>query len=319
MRVLVTGAAGFIGSNLVEELVRRGADVVAVDNFITGKPENIAPFLSAIRFIDGDLRDPAVCRQCCLGVDYVLHEAALGSVPRSVADPVTSNDHNVNGFLNILVAARDAGVKRFVYAASSSAYGDTTVLPKVETMPANPLSPYAVSKFVGELYASVFFRVYGLETIGLRYFNVFGPRQDPAGAYAAVIPRFISALMKGERPVIHGDGTQTRDFTYVSNVVDANLRALSASPEAAGNIFNIGAGGRITLNQLFFEISKVLGSSIQPIYTESRPGDVHDSQASIEKAHRFLGYTPTIDVHTGLELAVDWYREVIAPVRATTA
>ena len=319
MRVLVTGAAGFIGSNLVEELIRRGDDVVGVDNFITGKPENIEPFRKAIRFIEGDLRDPAVCRKCCEGVDYVLHEAALGSVPRSVADPVTSNEHNVTAFLNLLVAARDAGVKRFVYAASSSAYGDTPTLPKIETMPANPLSPYAVTKFVGELYARVFTRVYGLETVGLRYFNVFGPRQDPNGAYAAVIPKFVSALLRGERPVIHGDGEQTRDFTYVANVVDANLKAVLAPGHAVGEVLNIGAGGRIALNQLFGKLCELLDVFPEPIYTETRPGDVRDSQASIQKAKDLIGYEPSVDVFEGLERAIGWYRATLAPALARTA
>jgi UDP-N-acetylglucosamine 4-epimerase len=306
---LVTGAAGFIGSNLVEALLARGHRVVGIDNFITGKRENVAPFADRMAFIEGDVRDPATCRRACDGVDYVLHEAALGSVPRSVDDPATTNDHNVNGTLAMLVAARDAHVKRFVYAASSSAYGDTAVLPKVETMPSAPLSPYAVSKYVGELYSSVFHALYGLPSVSLRYFNVFGPRQDPNGAYAAVIPRFATAISRGERPVIHGDGEQTRDFCFVDNVVQANLLACEAPPGALGQVFNIGAAGRISLNALARRMLELLGSDLDPEHGPARPGDVRDSQADIGKARRLLGYDPQVDVPQGLERTIGWYRD----------
>lgn len=306
---LVTGAAGFIGSNLVEALLARGASVRGVDNFLTGKRGNIAPFLGRMEFTEGDVRDLDLCRRLCAGVGFVLHEAALGSVPRSVDDPVTSNDHNVNGTLNMLVAARDAGVKRFVYAASSSAYGDTAVLPKVETMPSSPLSPYAVTKHVGELYCRVFHRVYGLPAVGLRYFNVFGPRQDPEGAYAAVIPRFIRAILRGERPVINGDGEQTRDFCYVENVIQANLAACAAPAAVDGEIVNIGAGGRISLNALTRRMLELLGSSLEPVHGPPQPGDVRDSQADVDKARRLIGYEPKVDALTGLGRAIEWYKE----------
>ncbi|MDD5306749.1 MAG: SDR family oxidoreductase [Deltaproteobacteria bacterium] len=305
---LVTGAAGFIGSNLVEALLARGHDVVGLDSFVTGKRGNIAPFSSRMTFIEGDIRDPATCRRACDGVDHVLHEAALGSVPRSVDAPSTTNDHNVTGTLNMLVAARDAKVRRFVYAASSSAYGDTVVLPKVETMAPCPLSPYAVSKYVGELYCGVFHRLYGLPTVALRYFNVFGPRQDPDGMYAAVIPRFAAAILRGERPLIHGDGGQTRDFCFVENVVQANLLACEAKEEALGQVFNIGAAGRISLNALTRRVLELLGSDLAPDHGPPRPGDVRDSQADIGKARRLLGYEPKVDVMQGLAKAIGWYR-----------
>jgi UDP-N-acetylglucosamine/UDP-N-acetylgalactosamine 4-epimerase len=306
---LVTGAAGFIGSNLVEALIARGHRVVGLDNFITGRRENLAPFADRMTLIEGDVRDPATCRRACGGADFVLHEAALGSVPRSVDDPAATNDHNVTGTLNMLVAARDARVRRFVYAASSSAYGDTAVLPKVETMPSAPLSPYAVSKHVGELYCAVFHAIYGLPTVSLRYFNVFGPRQDPNGAYAAVIPRFAAAILGGERPMIYGDGEQTRDFCFVDNVVQANLLACEAPPEALGQVFNIGAAGRISLNALTRRMLELLGSDLDPEHGPARPGDVRDSQADIGKARRLLGYDPRVDVLAGLEKAIGWYRD----------
>jgi nucleoside-diphosphate-sugar epimerase len=307
-KYLVTGAAGFIGSNLVEALLKKGERVAGVDNFATGKRGNIEPFLGEMEFVEGDVRDLRLCKDLCKGADFVLHEAAIGSVPRSVDNPIESNDHNVNGTLNMLVAARDAKVKRFVFAASSSAYGDTEVLPKVETMAPDPLSPYAVTKCAGELYCKVFHGVYGLPTIGLRYFNVFGPRQDPEGMYAAVIPKFIRSILRGARPVIFGDGGQTRDFCHVDNVVRANLLACTAPKEANGQIFNCGASGRISLNDLTRRMLELLGSDLEPEHGPPRPGDVRDSQADISKAKELLGYDPKVDALAGLEKAIDWYR-----------
>ncbi len=310
-KYLVTGAAGFIGSHLVETLIGRGQSVVGVDNFITGKRENIDPFVERMEFVEGDIRDLELCRRLCDGADFVLHQAALGSVPRSVDDPITTNDHNLNGTLAMLVAARDAGVERFVYAASSSAYGDTRVLPKVETLPSTPLSPYAVTKYAAELYASVFHGVYGLPTVGLRYFNIFGPRQDPEGAYAAVIPRFVKAVLGGQPPTIDGDGGQTRDFTYVENAVQANLKACVAPEEANGEVFNVGAGDRISILELCAKVLELLGSDLRPEHGAPRPGDVRDSLADIEKAQRILGYEPEVDALSGLEKAIGWYRQAL--------
>ncbi|MHB8763240.1 MAG: SDR family oxidoreductase [Deferrisomatales bacterium] len=307
-RFLVTGAAGFIGSNLVEALLQRGESVRGLDNFLTGRRENLAG-LGAAEFLEGDVRDPETCRRACQGVEYVLHQAALGSVPRSVADPVTSNDCNVTGTLNLLVAARDAGVKRLVFAASSSAYGDTPTLPKVETMPPQPRSPYALTKYAGEAYCRMFTELYGFETVSLRYFNVYGRRQDPAGAYAAVIPRFAAALLKGGVAEIHGDGEQTRDFTYVDDVVQANLKACAAPAEACGQVFNIAFGARISLNDLYREIARLLGRTQEPRHAAPRAGDVRDSLADIAKARRLLGYEPGYDVRRGLAEAIGWYRE----------
>jgi nucleoside-diphosphate-sugar epimerase len=303
---LVTGAAGFIGSNLVEALLRRGEQVIGVDNFISGKRENIRPFLERIRFVEGDVRDPALCAELCRGVDFVLHQAALSSVPHSVADPLTVNDHNVNGTLHMLLAARDAGVKRLVYAASTSVYGDATALPTDESIPPNPLSPYAVSKYVGELYCKVFHELYGLSTIGLRYFNVFGPRQDPHGPYAPVISKFAHAILRGERPVIFGDGEQTRDFCYVDNVVQANLKACVAPASASGRSYNIGSGERISIRALAGRLLERLGSDLEPEYQPARPGDVRDSLASIHLARAALGYEPEVDCGSGLERYVRW-------------
>jgi nucleoside-diphosphate-sugar epimerase len=313
MNYLVTGAAGFIGSNLVEALVSRGEHVIGLDNFSTGKRGNIGPFLDRIDFIEGDIRDPASCARACAGADFVLHQAAIGSVPRSVDDPAFSNDNNVTGTLNMLIAARDAGVQRFVFAASSSAYGDTPTLPKVETMPAVPLSPYAVTKLVGEHYCRVFHQVFGLPTVALRYFNVFGPRQDPEGAYAAVIPRFLQAILAGRAPVIFGDGGQTRDFCYIDNVVQANLKACAAGQEAFGRVMNIGAAGRIALNDLTRRMLDLLGSTLEPAFAPPRAGDVRDSQADINLARELLGYDPQVDVLEGLERAIGWYRETLTP------
>ncbi len=307
-RFLVTGAAGFIGSNLAEALLAAGHGVRGLDNFMTGKRENLDA-LGGLEFLEGDVRLPEDCRRACDGVEFVLHQAALGSVPRSVENPSLSNECNVTGTLNMLVAARDAGVRRFVFAASSSAYGDTPTLPKVETMPPRPMSPYALTKLAGEEYGRLFFELYGLETVSLRYFNVFGRRQDPSGAYAAVIPRFVSALLAGRPPQIYGDGEQTRDFTYVADVVQANLRACDAPREACGQVYNVAGGARISLNGLYGEIAGLLGSGLRPEYAPPRPGDVRHSLADVSKARGLLRYEPRYRVAEGLAEAIQWYRE----------
>jgi UDP-N-acetylglucosamine/UDP-N-acetyl-alpha-D-glucosaminouronate 4-epimerase len=304
---LVTGGAGFIGSHLVEELVRRGERVRVVDNLSTGKRQNIA-HLTSVEFVQGDLADLEVARRAVTGTDYVLHQAAIPSVPRSVEDPITSNRANIDASLNILVAARDAGVTRLVYAGSSSAYGDTPTLPKLETMPTAPLSPYALQKLVGEQYCQMFTRLYGLETVTIRYFNVFGPRQDPSSPYSGVISLFISALCEGRQPTIYGDGEHTRDFTYVANVVDGVLRACTAAG-ASGEIINVATGGRISLNTLFRTIRDLVTAKVEAIYAPPRPGDVRDSQADISKARRILGYEPTVSFEEGLARTVAWYRD----------
>jgi nucleoside-diphosphate-sugar epimerase len=303
---LVTGGAGFIGSHLAEELVRRGERVRVVDSFVTGKRANLA-HLSSVELIEGDLADLSVAKRAVEGVDYVLHQAAIPSVPRSVEDPVTSNRANIDASLNILVAARDAGVRRFVYAGSSSAYGNTPTLPKVETMPTSPLSPYALQKLVAEQYCQMFTRLYGLETVTIRYFNVFGPRQDPSSPYSGVISVFIRALVEGRQPTIYGDGGQTRDFTYVANVVDGVLRACTAAG-ASGEVINVATAGRISLNQLFRAVKDLTGASIEPAYESERAGDVRDSQADISKARRLLGYEPSVTLEQGLEQTVAWFR-----------
>jgi nucleoside-diphosphate-sugar epimerase len=303
---LVTGGAGFIGSHLAEELVRRGEKVRIVDSLITGKRQNIA-HLPGVEFIEGDLADLPVAQQAVSGVDYVLHQAAIPSVPRSVQDPITSNRANIDASLNVLVAARDAGVKRVVYAGSSSAYGDTPTLPKVETMATAPLSPYALQKLVAEQYCQMFTTLYGLETVTIRYFNVFGPRQDPSSPYSGVISLFISALCERRQPKIFGDGEQTRDFTYVANVVDGVLRACTA-PAASGEVINVATGGRISLNQLFRTVRDLVGASVEPMYDAPRAGDVKDSQADISKAQRLLGYAPIVSFEEGLRNTVSWYR-----------
>jgi len=304
---LVTGGAGFIGSHLCEELVRRGARVRVVDSLITGKRQNLA-HLPQVEFLEGDLADIDVARRAVHGIEYVLHQAAIPSVPRSVEDPLTSNRANLDASVNILVAARDANVKRLVYAGSSSAYGNSEVLPKVETMPTAPLSPYALQKLVAEQYCQMFTTLYGFETVTIRYFNVFGPRQDPSSPYSGVISLFISALCDGRRPTIHGDGEQTRDFTYVANVVDGVLRACHA-PGASGEVINVATAGRISLNQLFAIVKREVGSSLEPNYSNPRAGDVRHSQADISKAQRLLGYTPIVSFEDGLGRTVTWYRE----------
>jgi nucleoside-diphosphate-sugar epimerase len=303
---LVTGGAGFIGSHLSEALVGRGERVRVVDNLATGKRANLA-HLPSVEFLEGDLADLEVARRAVEGADYVLHQAAIPSVPRSVSDPVTSNRSNIDATLNVLVAARDAGVKRVVYAGSSSAYGDTPTLPKREDMPTNPLSPYALQKLVGEQYLAMFTRLYGLDTVTTRYFNVFGPRQDPFSPYSGVISLFISALVEGRQPVIYGDGDQTRDFTYIANVVDGVLRACHA-PGIAGEMMNVATGGRISLNELLRTLCGILGVNTTAIYKEPRPGDVRDSQADIGRAKRLTGYEPSVELREGLERTLAWYK-----------
>ena len=315
-RILVTGGAGFIGSNLVEKLLLQDNEVVVLDNFSTGKRENLQPFFNNKNFklIDGDIRDMDVCRAAVDGVEYVLHEAALGSVPRSIKDPMTSTAVNILGFVNMLYAAQAAGVKRFVYAASSSTYGDSKALPKVEDKIGRALSPYAITKYVNELYAYNFHELYGIDTIGLRYLNVFGRRQDPHGAYAAVIPKFVKSLMEHRSPVINGDGSYSRDFTYVDNVVQANELALAAeAPEALNTVYNVAFGERTTLNELFACLKEYLAeydpaiAEISAEYGPNRAGDIPHSLASIEKARTLLGYAPEFSVKSGLKAAAEWY------------
>ncbi len=315
-RILVTGGAGFIGSNLIETLLSQDNKVICLDNFATGKRKNISGFLdnSNFKLIEGDIRDLATCRTACSGIDYVLHQAALGSVPRSIIDPISSTEVNIMGFLNMLTAARDAEVKRFVYAASSSTYGDSKNLPKVENVIGNPLSPYAITKYVNELYAENFSRLYGIQTIGLRYFNVFGRKQDPFGAYAAVIPKFFISLIKHQRPVINGDGSYSRDFTYIDNVIQANqLAAVANKPEAINTVYNIAFGERTTLLELFNLIRQNLIrfdseiSSIEPEYGQFRTGDIPHSLADISKARTLLGYNPEYNIASGIAAATEWY------------
>jgi len=307
MRYLVTGGAGFIGSNTVEELVRRGHSVAVLDDLSTGKEENLSSVAGKIELLRGSIADLETVRAACRGVDYVLHLAARTSVPRSVKEPLETNRVNVDGTLNVLVAARDARVRRVVFAASSSVYGDTLILPKVETMPPSPISPYGVSKFVGEAYAQVFGRVYGLQNVSLRYFNVFGPRQDPDSPYSGVLSRFITALQNGAQPVVFGDGEQSRDFTYVENVVEANLLACEA-PKASGLVFNIGVGGRFTLNRTLQLLEKFAGKPAQPRYDPPRDGDILHSQADISLARKLLDYNPRVGFEEGLRRTWEWYR-----------
>ncbi|KFF02584.1 SDR family oxidoreductase [Chryseobacterium luteum] len=317
-KILITGGAGFIGSNLTEYFLNKGYNVVCLDNFATGHRHNIAPFLENPNYtlIEGDIRDPEVCQKAVENVDYILHQAALGSVPRSIKDPVTSNDVNVSGFLNMLVAARDAKVKRFVYAASSSTYGDSASLPKVEDVIGKPLSPYAITKYVNELYADVFGKTYGMQCIGLRYFNVFGRRQDPNGAYAAVIPLFVKQLISHESPTINGTGDYSRDFTYIDNVIQMNERAmLTDNPEAVNTVYNTAVGDRTTLNDLIGYLKKYLSefdgeiADVNVVYGPNRIGDIPHSLASVEKAEKLLGYKPTHTIEKGLKEAISWYWE----------
>ncbi len=319
-RIVVTGGAGFIGSNLIYVLLEKGNEVVCLDNFATGKRENIASFLEnkAFTLIEGDIRNIEDCNKAVANADYVLHEAALGSVPRSIQDPVTTNDVNIGGFLNMLVASRDAGVKRFVYAASSSTYGDSKSLPKVEEVIGKPLSPYAITKYVNELYADTFFRTYGFETIGLRYFNVFGRRQDPNGAYAAVIPKFVGQFLNHESPVINGDGEYSRDFTYIDNVIQMNLLALTTdNKEAVNEVYNTAFGERATLNDLVNSLKENLSNydskikDVEVKHGPNRVGDIPHSLASIDKAKRLLNYKPEFSLQEGLKEAVAWYWEYL--------
>jgi nucleoside-diphosphate-sugar epimerase len=311
---LVTGGAGFIGSHLAEELLRRGEGVRIVDSLVTGKRRNFA-HLPGVDFIEGDLADLAVAKTAVHGVDYVLHQAAIPSVPRSVEDPITSNRANIDATLNVLVAARDAGVKRVVYAGSSSAYGDTPTLPKHEDMPTNPLSPYALQKLVGEQYMRMFTSLYGLQTVTIRYFNVFGPRQDPSSPYSGVISVFAKALLENRAPTIYGDGEQTRDFTYIANVVDGVLRAVTAA-RASGAVINVATGSRISLNALFEAMRTLTGRQINPLFAPPRPGDVKDSQAAIMRARDLLGYEPLVSFEEGLRRTLEWYRTQIVVSQA---
>ncbi|MBS1629967.1 MAG: SDR family oxidoreductase [Bacteroidetes bacterium] len=312
-KFLVTGGAGFVGSHIVEYLLQHGAAKVRVlDNLATGSEQNIKPFRSfpAFEFLPGDIRNESICREACAGMDYVSHQAALGSVPRSVKDPVTSNDVNVSGFVNMITAAKDAGVKSFVYASSSSVYGDEPNLPKVEQRVGNPLSPYAVTKKTNELYASVFTQLFGMKVAGLRYFNIFGPRQDPNGPYAAVIPLFVSGILKGTEVFINGDGEQTRDFTYVDNAVQANVRAMLAQNDTAfGEAYNIAVGENFSVNFLYQAIREQLGREHQPTYRAAREGDIRNSLADISKAQRLLGYQPTRRFIDGLADTVAFFRK----------
>ncbi|MCS4161430.1 nucleoside-diphosphate-sugar epimerase [Salinibacter ruber] len=310
MKSLVTGAAGFIGSNLVRHLLDHGHTVIGIDNLSTGRKENLEGVADEITFVEGDIRSRELATELCTDVDYVFHQAALPSVPRSIKNPWAANAHNVTGTLSVFLSARDAGVERVVFAASSSVYGDTAELPKVETMCSRPESPYAVGKHVGELYGNVFSDVYEIEIVGLRYFNVFGPRQDPSSDYAAVIPKFIDLFFRGEPPLIHGDGEQTRDFTYVENVVQANRKAaLASSDDVSGEIFNVGCGERITVNRLARELKSLTGANVDPVHGDPRPGDVRHSQADISKAERAFRYEPTVDLKDGLRRTVAWFEQ----------
>ena len=311
---LVTGGAGFIGSHLAEELVRRGHRVRVADSLVTGKRSNL-DHIRGVEFVEGDLADLDFAKSAAADCEYVLHQAAIPSVPRSVKDPITSNRANVDGTLNMLVAARDAGAKRLVFAASSSAYGDTPTLPKHEGMPTGPLSPYALQKVVGEQYLQMFTRLYGLETVSIRYFNVFGPRQDPSSPYSGVISVFATALLENRPPKIYGDGEQTRDFTYVANVVDGVIRACQA-PKASGEIVNVATGGRVSLNRLFYAMRDLVGGTLEPVYAEPRMGDVRDSQADIHKAKALLGYEPIVSFEDGLAQTIAWYRSARAATSA---
>jgi nucleoside-diphosphate-sugar epimerase len=307
-KFLVTGGAGFIGSNICTKLVSQGCSVRVVDNLLTGKKTNLASILDKIEFIEADMGDEDVARAAMKDIDVVLHQGALPSVPRSVDDPAATHRHCVDATFTLLLAARDAKVKRFVYASSSSAYGDTPTLPKVETMLPSPLSPYAAAKLVGEYYCSVFSGVFGLQTISLRYFNVFGPNQDPTSQYAAAIPAFVTAILKDKPPTIYGDGEQSRDFTYVDNVVEANLLAARAK-KTAGEVVNIACGQAVTVNQIIDMINEILGKNVKPIYAAPRPGDVKHSLADISLGKKLIGFKPKVSFRHGLEKAIDWYRK----------
>ena len=307
-KYLVTGGAGFIGSNICKKLIEENCYVRVVDNLLTGKKSNLAPIIDKIEFIEADMGDEQVARAAMKDIDIVFHEGALPSVPRSVDDPAASHQHCVDATFTLLLAARDAKIKRFVYAASSAAYGDTPTLPKVETMATSPLSPYAVGKLVGEYYCSVFSKVYGLETISLRYFNVFGPQQDPKSQYAAAIPAFVTSILKEEPPTIYGDGEQSRDFTYIDNVVSANLLAAGAE-KTNGQVVNIACGQAVTVNEIIEMINKSLGKNVKPIYVDERAGDVKHSLADISAATNLIGYKPVITFEQGLQKAISWYKD----------
>ena len=309
MRYLVTGGAGFIGSNTVDELVRRGHSVVVLDDLSSGKEENLAELRTKITLMKGSITDIEVVRKAMHEADYVMHLAARTSVPRSVKDPIETNKINIDGTLNVLVAARDAKVKRVMFAASSSAYGETATLPKVETMHPEPISPYGVTKFVGELYLQTFGRCYGLENVALRYFNIFGPRQDPSSPYSGVLAKFCTSFLEETQPVVFGDGEQTRDFTYVDNAVQANILACEA-PNVSGKVFNIGTGGRISLNQVLKTLAEISGNRLEAKYDPPRDGDIRDSQADISQAREYLGYDPQIMFEEGLRKTFDWYRSL---------
>jgi len=307
-KFLVTGGGGFIGSHLTDELVQRGASVRVLDSFATGRRENLAHLAGRIELIEGDIRDRETLQRVCEGVDTVFHQAAIPSVPRSITEPELNHDVNINGTLNVLLAARDARVRRLVYAASSSAYGEIGTSAKVEDQPPNPLSPYAIAKLTGEYYCQVFAKEYGLETVSLRYFNVFGPRQDPSSPYSGVISKFVTALLSGQPPTIYGDGEQSRDFTFIENVVDANLRA-AHSALAVGAVINVGIGQRVTLNQILAELQKIVGTALDPIMAAPRAGDVRHSLADLTRARKLLGYHPLVDLTLGLRRTVAWYQE----------
>jgi nucleoside-diphosphate-sugar epimerase len=305
---LGTGGAGFIGSPIVERLVKDGHSVRVIDNFSSGKRANLAPFGDKVELLEGDIRDRNDCRRACEGIEIIFHQAAVPSVPKSVDDPVTSHEANIDGTFNLLLAARDAGCRRVIYAASSSAYGDAVELPKRETARPEPLSPYAVNKLVGEYYCKIFSCCYGLQTVALRYFNVFGPRQDPKSQYAAAIPAFVTAILRDEPPTIYGDGEQTRDFTYIDNVVHANLLAANA-PKVNGEVVNIACGERVSVNQIIRQINELLGRNVKPRYVPERPGDVKHSLADITAARELIGYQPLVSFEDGLRRAIEWYRK----------
>ena len=307
-KFLVTGGAGFIGSNICRKLISQGCFVRVVDNLLTGKKSNLAGIIDKLEFIEADMGDEDVARSSMKDIDVVLHQGALPSVPKSVEDPAATHKHCVDATFTLLLAARDAGIKRFVLAASSSAYGDTPSLPKVETMPTSPLSPYAVAKLVGEYYCSVFYKVFGLETISLRYFNVFGPYQDPTSQYAAAIPAFVTSILKDTPPTIYGDGEQSRDFTYIDNVVEANLLAARAE-HTAGEVINVACGQAVTVNEIIDMINDAVGKNVKPVYTDSRAGDVKHSLADITLAQKIIGYKTVIPFEQGLKMAIDWYKE----------
>ena len=317
MRYLVTGGAGFIGSNTVDELVRRGHSVVVLDDCSSGKEDNLSEIRNKITFIKGSITDIEVVRKAMHEAEFVLHLAARTSVPRSVKDPIETNKINIDGTLNVLVAAKELKVKRVVFAASSSAYGETPTLPKVETMQPQPISPYGVTKFVGELYGQTFGRCYGLENVSLRYFNIFGPRQDPASPYSGVLAKFCTAFLEDTEPVVFGDGEQTRDFTFVENAVQANLLACEA-PNVSGKVFNVGIGGRVSLNDVLRELGKISGKTLAAKYEPAREGDIRDSQADISQAKEFLGYEPQVTFEQGLARTFEWYRETAAKAAAKT-